>query len=116
MTALLSDRESLEAGHHRGHHPFMTFLVPLAALDRDLAEHGPDRLPQRLAAVDHEQHPLLGIKATRDQVGEQRSSDGRVLGRAFPQAERDLHSVGADPQGHYVGSALELDPVEHHHR
>jgi hypothetical protein len=54
MTALLSDRESLEAGRHRGHHPFMTFLVPLAALHRDLAEHGPDRLPERLAAVDHE--------------------------------------------------------------
>ena len=71
---------------------FMTFLVPHAALDRDVvAEHLADRLAQRFGAVDHEQHPLLGIQAAVDQVGQQRRGDRRVLARALPQPERDLH-------------------------
>jgi hypothetical protein len=85
-------------------------------LDGCLAEHGADRLAQRLRAVDHEQHPLLGIEATLDQIGQQRGRDGRVLGRALPEPERDLHPLGRDPERDDVRSALQLDPIQHQHR
>jgi hypothetical protein len=39
-----------------------------AALDRDFPEHSADCLAQRLGAVDHEEHPLLGIEATLGEV------------------------------------------------
>ena len=68
----------------------VALLVPHAALDRRLAEDGADRLPERLGAVDHEEDALLGVEATLDQVGEQRGGDRGVLGRAFPEPERDL--------------------------
>lgn len=76
----------------------MTFLVPHAALHRRLAEDRTDRLPERLRAVDDEQDPLLGIKATLDQIGEQRGGDGGVLGRALPEPERHLLPVGGDAE------------------
>ena len=76
----------------------VAFFVPQAALDRDLAEHRAHGLPERLGAVEDEQDALLGIKATLDEIGEQRGRDGRVLGRAFPQPERDLHALRGDPQ------------------
>jgi hypothetical protein len=44
-----------------------------------LAEHVPDRLAQRFRPVDHEQHPLLRVEATLDQIREQRGRHGRVL-------------------------------------
>jgi len=94
----------------------VSLLVPHAALYRRLAEDRPDRLPQRLGAVDDEQDPLLGIEATLDQIREQRGRDGRVLGRAFPEPERDLGALGRDPERDDVGAALQLDPVQHQHR
>ena len=78
------------------HH--VALLVPQAALHGDLAEHRADGLAQRLRPVDHEQHPLLGIEAPLDQIGEQRGRDGRVLRRSFPEPERDLHALGGDPR------------------
>ena len=63
--------------------------------ERVLAEDVLDRPAQRLAAVDDEQDRLLGIKAAVDEVGEQRPGERRVLGRAFPEPERDLDAVGA---------------------
>jgi hypothetical protein len=95
---------------------FMTFLVPQAALHRHLTEDRAHSLPERLGAVDHEQHPLLGIEPALDEIGQQRGRDGRVLGRAFPQPERDLHALGGDPERDDHHPALELEPVEHHHR
>lgn len=62
----------------------MTFLVTDAALHRGGAEHLVDGGPQRLATVNDEQHALLGVEATIDEVGEQVRRDGRVLGRALP--------------------------------
>jgi hypothetical protein len=59
---------------------FMTFLVPQTPLHRHLAEHRADRLAQGFGAVEHEQHPLLGIQPALDQIRQQRGRDGRVLG------------------------------------
>src|SRR5262249_21328355 len=72
-------------------------LVLHAALNRDVvAEHPADRLPEGFGAVDHEQQPLLDIQAAVDQVSEQRAGDRRVLGRAFPQSQRELVALGGD--------------------
>jgi hypothetical protein len=95
----------------------MTFLVAVAAMhQRVLAEDIADRAPQRLAAVDDEQDRLLGIETAIDEVGEQRPRERRVLRRAFPEPERDLHAVGADPERDDVGALGDLQAVEHHHR
>ena len=83
---------------------------------RVLAEHVLDRPPQRLAAVEDEQDRLLGIQAPVDQISEQRPRQRRVLGRALPQPERDLHPLGGDTQRDDVNAAGDLQPVEHHHR
>ena len=64
----------------------------------------------------HEQHPLLGIQPTLDEIGQQRGRDGRVLRRAFPEPERDLDALRGDPQRDDHHPALQLQPVEHHHR
>ena len=95
----------------------VALFVAHAALERDLvAEHLPDRLAQGFGAVDHEQQPLLDIQAAGDQVRQQRGGDGGVLGAARPQAERELVALGRDPERDDIGAALDLDPVEHHHR
>jgi hypothetical protein len=95
----------------------MTFFVADAALHRRVdAEHVADRLAERLGAVEDDEHALLDIEATLDEVREQRGGDGRVLGRAVPQPERMLDGVGVDPQGDDAAAALQLDPVEHQHR
>ena len=83
---------------------------------RVLTEHILDRAVQRLPAVDDEQDRLLGIKTTLNEVGQQRPGERGVLGRALPQSERDLHSLGADPERDDVGALGDLEPVEHHHR
>ena len=95
----------------------MTFFVAMAAMhQRVLAEDGLDRLPERFAAVDDEQDRLLGIQAAIDQIGEQRAGQGGVLGRAFPEPERDLDAVGGDPERDDVRALGDLHAVEHHHR
>ena len=69
-------------------------LVAVAAMhERVLAEDVLDRAPQRLAAVDHEQDRLLGVQAAVDEVGQQRAGERGVLGRAFPEPERDLDAL-----------------------
>ena len=74
----------------------MTFLVAMAAMhQRVLAEDVLDRPAQRLAAVDDEQDRLLGIEAAVDEIGQQRPRERGVLGRAFPEPERDLDALGA---------------------
>jgi len=52
----------------------------------------------RLGAVDHKQHPLLGVEAALDQIREQRRRDRRVLARTLPETERDLDPVGRDAE------------------
>ena len=70
---------------------FMTFRVTNASLDGDLvAEHLPDGFAQGLGPVNHEEEPLLDVEAAVDEVGQQRGRHCRVLGRAVPQAEREL--------------------------
>jgi hypothetical protein len=95
----------------------MTFLVTLTAVhERVLAEHILDRLAQRLAAVDHEQHRLLGVQAAVDQIGQQRAGERGVLGRALPQPERELDALAADAERDDVRALGDLQAVEHHHR
>jgi hypothetical protein len=95
----------------------MTFLVAMAAVhERVLTEDIVDRAPQRPAAVDDEQDRLLAIQAAIDQVGQQQTGQGRVLGRALPQPERDLDALGGDPQRDDVAAVGDLQAVEHHHR
>src|SRR5581483_3475968 len=94
----------------------VALLVADTALHRYGAEHLVDRLPQRLGAVDHAQHALAEVKAAGDEVREQRLGDGRVLGRAVPQPERQLDAVGRDPERDHAAAALQLDPVQHQHR
>jgi hypothetical protein len=95
----------------------VALLVPDAALHRRIGPedvaHG---LPECLGAVDHDEHALLDIQATLDEVREQRGGDGGVLGRAVPEPERVLDAVGVDPERNDAATTLELDPVEHHHR
>ena len=89
----------------------------MAAMDeRVLTEDVADRRAQRLAAVDHEQDRLLEIKAAIDEIGEQRARERGVLGRAFPEPERDLVAFGADAERDDVGAIGDLHAVEHHHR
>ena len=76
-----------------------------------LAEHVTDRTTQRLAAVDHEQDRLLGIRAAVDEVGEQRAGERGVLGRALPQPERDLHTLSGDPERSHMGAFDVLQPA-----
>ena len=61
-------------------------LVDLAALDRRVAPEGPpDRLGQRLGAIDDEQPADRRIEPALDQVVEQRLDHRRVLGGALDQ-------------------------------
>jgi hypothetical protein len=84
--------------------------------ERVLTEDVAERAAQRLAAVDDEQDRLLGVQATVDEVREQRARERGVLGRAFPQPERDLHPIRRDAQCDDVGALGDLHSVEHHHR
>jgi hypothetical protein len=84
--------------------------------ERVLAEDVADRAAQRLGAVDHEQDRLLGIEAAVDEIGEQRAGERGVLGRPFPQPERDLDALGGDPERDDVAAVGDLDAVKHHHR
>jgi hypothetical protein len=93
-----------------------TLVLGTALHGNVVAEHLPDSFPERLRPVDHEQQALLNIEAPVEQIGEQRGGDGPILGRAVPQAERELLARGGDPQRNDHGVAVQLDPVEHHHR
>ena len=79
-------------------------MAVTAMHERVLAEHVADRLAQRLAAVDHEQDRLLGVQAAVDEIGEQHRDQRGVLGRAFPQPERNLHALRADPERDDMGA------------
>jgi hypothetical protein len=80
------------------------------------AEHVADGFAQRLGAVDDYEHALLDIEAALDEVRPQRARDRGVLGRAVPEPERVLDTIGVDPERDHAAAALELDPVEHQHR
>jgi site-specific DNA recombinase len=71
---------------------------------------------QSLAAVDHEQDRLRRVQAAIDEIGQQRARERRVLGRAFPQSERNLDALGGDAERHDVRALGDLQAVEHHHR
>ena len=63
----------------------VSFLVADTALDlRSGTEDVADRFAERFGSINDEEDPLLGVKATLDQVAEQGGRHGRVLGRALP--------------------------------
>jgi len=55
-------------------------------------------------------------EAAVDQIRKQCGRDRRVLGRALPEPERDLHALGRDPERDDVRPAFHFDPVQHQHR
>jgi hypothetical protein len=65
----------------------VALFVTDAAMDRDLAEHGADRLCERLGAVEHEQDALFAIEAALDEVRQQRVATLAFLGGALPEPE-----------------------------
>jgi hypothetical protein len=94
----------------------MTFLVADAALYGGAGvEHVTYPLAEGLGAVKHAEHALTDIQAAIDEIGQQRGRDRRVLRRALPQPQRDLHALRRDPQGDDVAAALQIDSVEHQH-
>jgi hypothetical protein len=89
-------------------------LVHDAPLDRGVVtDHRPDRPRQRLGAVDHAQDRLIEPQPAFLEIGQQRRDGGRVLGRAFPQPERDLRPIDRDPERDDVAALVQLDPVDH---
>jgi hypothetical protein len=77
----------------------MTFLVADAALYGCAGvEHVTYRLAEGLGTVEHAAHALTDIQAAIDEIGQQRGRDRRVLRRALPQPERDLHALRRDPK------------------
>jgi hypothetical protein len=90
-------------------------LVDLAALhDRAVAEDVAQRLADRLAPVDDEQHRVLDAKTPRHQIRQQLGHHGRVLGGARPDAERSLGPVDRDAERDEHRVTGELDAVDEH--
>ena len=82
-------------------------LVDLTALDRARrAEGAPDRLGQRLGAVDDEQPRHRRIEPALDQIVDQRLDHRGVLGRTLDQAERMLDALHRRPRSPRPGSDL----------
>src|ERR1700722_15670161 len=72
-------------------------IMDLAALDRRVAsEAAPDRLGERLRAVDDEQTRHRWIEAALDQVVDQCLHHSAVLGCPFHQPERVLEALAID--------------------
>src|SRR3954465_1032486 len=95
----------------------MTFLVADAALDGCVdAEDVVDGLPERLAAIEDDEHALVDIEAAAGEVRQQRRRDGGVLGGPVPEPQGVLDAVAVDAEADDAAAALELDAVEHHHR
>ncbi len=83
---------------------------------RGFAEQIADRAAKRLGAVDRPQPRALGIKLTIDQVGQQRTHHGRVLGTAFAKPQDVLLALGIDAQGDEHHPVAEVNPVDQNHR
>src|ERR1035437_4279749 len=70
-------------------------LMDGAALDERLIPEDLDYAArERLRAVEHDQETRVGREATGNQIGQERSDDGLVLGVTQPQAARDLATIG----------------------
>src|SRR3977135_4017015 len=91
--------------------------MDLAALDRRVApEATPDRLGERLRAVDDEQTRHRRIEAALDQVVDQRLHHSAVLGCPFHQPKRVLEALAIDPERRHQHEMLtDMDTVDLHH-
>jgi hypothetical protein len=67
---------------------------------------------QHLAAVEHEQHTLAGVKAAVAQAGDEVAHHRLVLCRALDHAEGHLGPIGGDTEGADHGVAGEVEPVD----
>jgi hypothetical protein len=94
----------------------VSLFVAHTTVDGHRAEHLVDGGPERLAAIEDDEHALLDVQAAVDEVCEQCDGDRLVLRRAVPQPERHLDAVGADAERDNATEALEVDPVEHQRR
>src|ERR1700728_234255 len=92
----------------------VALLVNLASLDeRAHSELGADRLRERLTAVDDEEHRAIRADATRFEVGEQAATGGRVLRRAFVEAEGVLVTLLVNPERDQHEVLGDVDAVDH---
>ena len=88
-------------------------LVHLATLDqRRMPEAPPDRLGERLGAVDDVEPGALGIEAAIDQVVEQGLHRGRVLRRALGQAQHVLLAARVDTDRRHHHVIADMKPVD----
>ncbi|GBE10510.1 hypothetical protein BMS3Abin12_01080 [bacterium BMS3Abin12] len=65
-----------------------------------IAKHLPDGFAQGLAPVDDEQEGPLAGEAPCEEIGQQRSGDTGVLGRALAQPQNMLVSLPIQAQRH----------------
>src|SRR5260370_29962203 len=98
--------EACRAGDRRS-------MMFLAALDRCVApEAAPDRLGERLRAVDDKQTRHRWIEAPLDQVVDQCLHHGAVLGCPLHQSERVLEPRAVDPERRHQHKVLaDVDAV-----
>src|SRR5258708_28631046 len=87
-------------------------LTPLH--DGPVAEDVAQRLADRFGAIDDEEHRLLDTKTALDEVLQQRGPERAVLGRAGPDAERDLGAVDRDSESDQHRVSRELDAIDEH--
>jgi hypothetical protein len=92
-------------------------LVNLAALNQSPgSEHGPDRLADSLAAIDHEQASTFDHETPPDQALKEAPAHPFTLGAPFDESENVFLSRGVDPQRDDEHVIAEAGPVEHDHR
>jgi hypothetical protein len=90
--------------------------VLTAPLDARLGvEHAADRPLQGLAAVDDEQHPLVGVQATLGQVSHQAGADRLVLGGALNHPQGNLGAIVGNAQRADQQVLAHTEAVQEHH-
>ena len=88
-------------------------LVDLAPLDeRGLAEDGARGLVQRQRAIEDHEQTAVGAQPAALEIRQQALTDRRVLGGAFPQAERVFLAIRRDPERHHEAVLADVHAVE----
>ena len=92
-------------------------LVHLATLDQSrVSEAPPDRLGERLGAVDDVEPRALGIETAIDQVVEQGLHRGRVLPPALGQTQHVFLAARIDANRRHHHVIADMKPVDPHHQ
>ena len=91
----------------------VALLVDLAALnDGVLPEDARDGLVERLRSVEDEEILAVSVESSPDHVGEELLDDLSVLGRALPEPEDVLASIGGNPQRNSENVIIEVHAVD----